>query len=76
MNKKRIWEYVLIWEINDYPDNGWWTNYELIKTEEEVIERVNEITKNPLASISFCAKIFEEIEFESIETVTKWKIKY
>lgn len=66
-------KYILIWNIKDYPEMGWWTEYAIIQ-EEEIESKVNEIAQDSRASIAFCWWISDEIKFKPVTTVTEWRI--
>lgn len=45
-------EYILIWNVNDYPDNGGGVEYELLDNILDAEKRVNELTKDDRISIN------------------------
>ena len=67
-------DYVLIWDINDYPENGGGTEYELLENISEVEKKVNEITRDPRIIILFCGHLRDEIKFKAVEKVTRWEV--
>jgi hypothetical protein len=68
-------DYILIWDINDYPDNGGGTEYDLFENISDVEKKVNELTEDTRdISISFCGRLREEIKFKAVEKVTRWEV--
>ena len=67
-------DYILIWSINDYPEIGGGTEYDLFESVSEVEKKVNELTQDKRISISFCGHLRDEIKFKAVETVTRWEV--
>lgn len=68
-------KYVVVYNNNDYPDNGGGEDYKLYDDEESMISDINVKLRNPLMEVLFCAEISKVIEIEAVEVVTKFKIK-
>ena len=66
-------EYILIWYIRDFPENGGGREYALFKNILEVEEKVNELTKDEKITISFCGHLKDEITFKAVEKITRWE---
>jgi hypothetical protein len=67
--------FVLIWNVNEYPEMGGGIQIAFFESINKAEEKVNEITKDENVSIYFCGEIKKEIVFEPIEKVTIWKAK-
>lgn len=67
--------YILIWNINDYPDMGGGTEYEFFENIEQTEEKVNELTKDSRITISFCGHLKDEIKFKPVEKITRWEVE-
>jgi len=61
-------KYILVYEIDDYPDNGGGTKYEEFNTVEALDKRVIEIYN--FHDITIAGKV-EEFKYKPVETVTK-----
>ena len=67
--------YILVWEINDYPENGGGTKTQTFTDLNQVLEKVTKLKKDDINEILFCFKIAEEIKFKAVEKATKWEIE-
>ena len=60
---------ILVYYVDDYPDNGGGYHYEELKTEAELDKRVEEIYKNR-GELIVCGYIIP-FEYKPVEIVTK-----
>ncbi len=67
-------KYIIIWDVNDYPDMGGGVNFELFENIKQVENKVNDLMKDSKTVISFCGKITDEIKFKPVEKIIKWEI--
>lgn len=66
--------YILIWEIKDYPDMGGGTEYDFFDDIKQVEEKVNELVKDNRVMIAFCGNLNNEVTIKPVERVTRWEV--
>lgn len=66
--------FIIIWELNYYPDMNGGKNYLFAKDEIEMIKIIDIISKRKNLIYFQAYELSHEIKFKPIETVTKWKI--
>jgi hypothetical protein len=68
-------EFILIWRINDYPDNGGGLEFDLFDSIQQIEDKVNELNDDERFAIEYSARIADELKFIPVEKVTRWKVE-
>lgn len=66
--------YILVWDINDYPELGGGIKFDFFENISEVENKVNELSTDSRVKISFCGQLQNEIKFKPAEKVTRWVV--
>lgn len=66
--------YLLVYNMNDYPDSGGGLYMDRFSTIEELDKKVNEVAANG-DDIDFAGRIFEEYEYKPVQHITKMERK-
>jgi len=64
--------YLIVYKVLDYPENGGGTYYEGFTTLDEMDKFFNETFGGDRTKLIACVKIAEHIKYEQKTTVTEW----
>jgi hypothetical protein len=67
-------QFILVWTVNDYPDNGGGTEYELYDNIQQVTNKVNELAQDKRMAVAFCGHLRDEVKFKPVEKITLWEV--
>lgn len=67
-------KYILIWNIDDYPDMGGGIEWGTTDSHGALEKLVNSVMKDSRAKILYCSKLGERMEIKEVERVTEWKV--
>lgn len=70
-------EYLLVWNIKDYPECGGGIDYQLFDTEQLMTDKVNEQNERYKGDfqVILAIRILDRYEYEPTNIITAYKIK-